>query len=493
MACCQLGEAAADRRPNAHDKSSEGATGPHEDSVPVEVENRVLILESVDCHPKSISLTGGDITVSFRLRTNAASSFSTVYTLESSAFRFANATGGSGQVLRIGERSASSVIHEFRDRLRVRAVEETWNPAMIGIRVELRERGQKPQTSVLHIPIFHGPIFHEPVAILPEGRRLELDTTRGLRSFGIGAEGVLSPDAPASGSSEPEVPELTRGGVDLASEAEPALEEVQFSAYAPRVVRPGAWHTLLAYCHLPSALAEIEKDSRAVLGAKKGGFRKSSAESLSLIAREAEITFVPELTGCRFNPPRTSVLWLEDWHRANFRFRSVTDQTPGMPLLGSVRCFVGPILVAEIPLQMRVLAEGDAGEVPDQWATASLYQSVFVSYSHKDSLLVDQLEQAYTVLGFKYLRDVRELRSGEEWNPALLRKIEEADLFQLCWSSRASLSPHVKEEWLHALAQGREGFIRPMYWEQPKPEIPPELAKLHFARFQVALNPAPAG
>ena len=53
----------------------------------------------------------------------------------------------------------------------------------------------------------------------------------------------------------------------------------------------------------------------------------------------------------------------------------------------------------------------------------------------------------------KGLRDVEILRSGEEWSPAPLQKIDEADIFQLCWSQTASDSQYVKREWQHALAR----------------------------------------
>ncbi len=36
--------------------------------------------------------------------------------------------------------------------------------------------------------------------------------------------------------------------------------------------------------------------------------------------------------------------------------------------------------------------------------------------------IVDHLESAYTVLGLEYLRDVRILRSGQDWNRTLLDK-----------------------------------------------------------------------
>jgi hypothetical protein len=87
------------------------------------------------------------------------------------------------------------------------------------------------------------------------------------------------------------------------------------------------------------------------------------------------------------------------------------------------------------------------------------------------------------LLGMQSLRDVHVLRSGEEWHPALLRHIEQADIFQLYWSNNAKHSTYVEHEWRHALTQTRPSFIRPLYWEQPMPDPPPELAAIHFAYF----------
>ena len=94
-------------------------------------------------------------------------------------------------------------------------------------------------------------------------------------------------------------------------------------------------------------------------------------------------------------------------------------------------------------------------------STVEPYQAVFVSYARQDAGIVDQLERAYAALGFDYLRDVRVLRSGEKWNPALLRKIEEADIFQLCWSKAAKASANVEQEWRHAMRLNRTAFVTP--------------------------------
>jgi hypothetical protein len=151
-----------------------------------------------------------------------------------------------------------------------------------------------------------------------------------------------------------------------------------------------------------------------------------------------------------------------------------------------VSFYVGPVLVGETAIGFRVSPQADSGETkPAEPSTASPYQAIFVSYSHQDTVLVEQLERAYKALGNSYLRDVEMLRSGEEWNPALLQKIDEADIFQLCWSESASASQYVRQEWQHALARGKPSFIRPLYWEKPMPAPPPELAKIHFAFYEI--------
>ena len=119
-------------------------------------------------------------------------------------------------------------------------------------------------------------------------------------------------------------------------------------------------------------------------------------------------------------------------------------------------------------------------------ATAIPYDKIFVSYSHQDLDIVRQFEAFGKSLGNDYLRDQWALRSGEKWDDRLLQLIDEANVFQLFWSSNSMWSKYVRWEWEYALKLGRPGFIRPTYWELPMPQsdnprLPPEeLAKLHF-------------
>ena len=81
------------------------------------------------------------------------------------------------------------------------------------------------------------------------------------------------------------------------------------------------------------------------------------------------------------------------------------------------------------------------------------------------------------------LRDVESIRSGEVWSDALKTLIDQADIFQLFWSSNSCTSQHVKSDWDYALTlePTRASFIRPVYWEQPLPPVPDVLDKLNFA------------
>lgn len=265
----------------------------------------------------------------------------------------------------------------------------------------------------------------------------------------------------------------------------PAPEPVRFTVYHPPELVPGRWGKLLAYVHLADALDDVERDRERLLAGEPGGHRRRSEDAVVPIRRESLVRVVPELPGCRFNPPEASVLWLEDWHCASFRVQAHPDAPgfeAGRAVNGQVSFYVESVLVGEVPIWTLLSDREEPRETaPRRSDPAAAFERVFASYSHRDAHVVEALGRAYEALGMEWLRDVEVLRSGEEWNPRLLELIEGADLFQLYWSDEAARSPYVTQEWRHALAQGRERFIRPCYWRRPIPEPPVELSSLHFA------------
>jgi hypothetical protein len=239
--------------------------------------------------------------------------------------------------------------------------------------------------------------------------------------------------------------------------------------------------------HVPQAQSAVQADSRERLEPEVPvGERRSAATQE--IKRGAAIAVVPYLPGCRFNPPSQTLLWLEDWHRAEFRVQAAPDQ-PGFELEsavnGIVSFYVGTVLVGEVKI-WALLSHREEFKVtasPPQSASARPYQAIFVSYSHKDMEIVTRIGTAYEAIGMEFLRDQKVLRSGEKWNSELLSLIERADIFQLYWSEAAKGSRYVKQEWQHALAQNRENFLRPRYWKKPMPKPPRKLGKRHFAYY----------
>ena len=158
--------------------------------------------------------------------------------------------------------------------------------------------------------------------------------------------------------------------------------------------------------------------------------------------------------------------------------------TDGKTARGELTVFAGSLLLADVPLTIRV--DRESPETAEEKAQARPYRRIFASYSHRDLGIVQEFERHAKAIGDSYLRDVASLRSGERWNDQILEMINRADVFQLFWSWNAMASPFVCKEWEYALSLNRSHFVRPVYWDDPLPErpgLPPDsLRQLHFQR-----------
>jgi len=291
---------------------------------------------------------------------------------------------------------------------------------------------------------------------------------------------------PMQGATEPDLlddalalPATPPGGMEHPREVTaPVPEPARFSAYYPKEAAPQEWLPLLAYVFRLSAASAVEADAAAALKERAADYRPVTGDSATPLAEGALVTATPELPGFQFNPPSASIAFYESWHALPFKLRA-TSAPPEQAANGRITFSVEGVIVADLPLSVFVTAQPSAASA----ATASTdpYDAIFCSYSHKDTAIVERVERAYKALGITYLRDVTTLRSGEAWNPRLLAMIDEADIFQLFWSTASAESKFVRQEWEHALSLGRGGaFVRPVYWEQPMPPAPTPLNQLHF-------------
>ena len=109
--------------------------------------------------------------------------------------------------------------------------------------------------------------------------------------------------------------------------------------------------------------------------------------------------------------------------------------------------------------------------------------TAFISYASQDRSRV-----ATIIQGMKKARpdmdiffDVESLRSGEDWESALRREIENRDVLFLCWSHFAKKSQWVETEWRYALTTKGLDSIEPIPLVSPADCPPPdELKSKHF-------------
>ncbi len=264
-----------------------------------------------------------------------------------------------------------------------------------------------------------------------------------------------------------------------------APDQIRFTAFYPAVATVNTWGTLVVYVSLDSALPAVQADAarfRDELGPLP---QTVHALAQSLLAPGTTLTIVPQCQGITFNPPFVSFRWLEEWHRAVFRFQTSHELASSFSN-GEICIYAGPLHIGTLKLSLLLVEQGQlpatARAMQQVQENGGIYQRMFVSYSHDDLVVIQRCRNMYRALGLTILMDQDTLRSGQVWSHALEQMIETADVFQLFWSKRAAASRYVRQEWEYALGRNKgEGFIRPVYWEAPLVPPPPELARLHFA------------
>lgn len=267
-----------------------------------------------------------------------------------------------------------------------------------------------------------------------------------------------------------------------------ALKTIHFSPYYPKEVSPDAWDSAYVYCFGIDAADLVAADAHNLLGQRIDQYRIERETVKTRLRDQISITVTPRLDGFEFNPEHQTIKFRELWHRVDFRLKA-TAKYLHKASNGAVTITVNGVVVADIPISVYVKAKPGSeltDEPPIRESVTSSYvpyQSIFCSYSHQDAAVAKRVERVCRSLGMTYLRDSVTLRSGEDWTVELLALIERADVFQLFWSQSAATSAFVEKEWRHAQELGRvaERFIRPVYWTEPMPAPPPELAHLHFA------------
>lgn len=106
--------------------------------------------------------------------------------------------------------------------------------------------------------------------------------------------------------------------------------------------------------------------------------------------------------------------------------------------------------------------------------------TLFLSYSRKDTTIVEQLEAALRAHGHTVWRDVESIRGGANWPKAMGEAIAAHDYVVLAWSRHTATSHFVEFEWSTAVALRK--IIVPCLLDATP--LPPSLAAQNGIPFQ---------
>ena len=281
--------------------------------------------------------------------------------------------------------------------------------------------------------------------------------------------------------------------------------DVRFTVYRPQAMAPGIWASLLVFAHKTDLVEEpgkppldpneqVEAIARAHFG--NTPLRQAAEDARSGVPRGARLRITADLPGLRCDPDTAEFDWREPVHHVVFQLLATPDLV-GSVVRGAVRIWCGPLILGEVSVAIGITASLPAVPPPAVAGSAARYRKIFPSYSRADGAIVDAFSEVARTLGDQYLRDVVVVRAGERWRERLPELIAEADIFQLFWSSNSMRSPYCRKEWEYALSLRRPMFVRPFYWEDPRPSdpasgLPPAaLAALQFVK--VSLSAAKGG
>jgi len=280
-------------------------------------------------------------------------------------------------------------------------------------------------------------------------------------------------------------------------------EDVEFTIARPQRLLVESWETLLVLAHHGEPyVAEDGRtvDQAAQVRQRVAGFfgehpARSTTEASDLaLPRGARLVVAPELPDhVECYPRQADLAWTGDIAEVMFALRARATSAD-TTVEGWLRIFCGPVVIAETRLELPVVRDGSAAE-PLPPAPVPRYRKIFPCFDRADTAVVEGVAAVAEALGDDYLDRVVSAQQHDAPAGWLLPLIDEADVFQLFWSTQSMISPGCRQQWEHALARAKEGFVLPLYWQQPFPKAvglpPPELASLEFRRLPSALAATP--
>lgn len=252
------------------------------------------------------------------------------------------------------------------------------------------------------------------------------------------------------------------------------------SVYAPFKVIKNKLFLIRVFVHLPEESTAIDNlvgeiDEKAI---------KKANKTLDLYVKlkdkiSASLILDPDI---KIDEPIKSGIWhgrfLEFDYPCKITERDIDS------IWGKVMISINNVPAGEL----QFIIEADDSTQQPLYAKMDIkrYSKIFISYAHADYSQVKGIAEGCKINGTEYFFDRHSLRAGDLFKEKILKYIEDADLFVLCWSENAAKSKWVQIERQHALSlirQGKCGLT--IYPLSMPPEAPlPEdmIDKYNFAK-----------
>ncbi len=269
-------------------------------------------------------------------------------------------------------------------------------------------------------------------------------------------------------------PAAARGGTTAEPDVLP--QPARITTYQPMTVPPGRWLDLNIYLHEPGIDSVVRQDFEARLSARPPIEPKPRAEVAFCVKPGGAVTIVPYLPGCRTNPTSLTVEWWENFHRFPFRLIAA-EGVPGFArtaITGTVGVFVGAVLIGEIRINYTI-ADEEVEPITNTISSATdSFDAVYPAFAAEDGEIAARLDAANRQLENPFLSEALAARAAGNAADGF-KQIENAERFQIFWSSAAIASKNLEEEWRFALGLGRDNFLSAFAWRYPVPDLPAAL------------------
>ncbi len=252
-----------------------------------------------------------------------------------------------------------------------------------------------------------------------------------------------------------------------------AIDKLRVSAISPRKFVAGeyAMIKLVLYEHEYREYVEevIETMDVAVTETKSGVLSVQNGAKIKIVLSSQDVKIDDNTEECCWNG-EYAIMFFSVFLPENYSKRQI---------LFKASIYVNGVIASSL----KFIANCMSGNHQELKIQRKDILSAFISYASQDrnkvATMIHGMKKARPEMSVFF--DVNSIRSGENWENAIKKEIEQSDTLFLCWSNNARISEWVEREWKYSLLHKGIDSIEPIPLEHPESCPPPiELAEKHF-------------